>query len=188
MENSNNRIPHFPTVILKQMKCSRMRGKKGERHPDPDDPPRKRANKQRGHGTYDNDRPPIVGTVGRESGQVRLRVVHNTDRKTLEAHVHRFTLTETTCYTDEWQSYNHILREHPTCRVQKPQQKHSGAKHFSSTWMIQVVHSQLIGISWKNLMGKTPLKQQNRSFKACRHILTDRNRRGRRNVKFLLCI
>lgn len=60
-----------------------MRGKKGELHPDPDDPPRKRANKQRGHGTYDNDRPPIVGTVGRESEQVRLRVVHHTDRKRL---------------------------------------------------------------------------------------------------------
>lgn len=96
------------------MKCSRMRGKKGELHADPDDPPRKRANKQRGHGTYDNDRPPIVGTVGRESGQVRLRVVHNTDRKTLEAHVHRFTLEETTCYTDEWNAYNHIIREHST--------------------------------------------------------------------------
>lgn len=96
------------------MKCSRMRGEKGELHPDPDDPPRKRANKRRGHGTYDNDRPPIVGTVGRESEQVRLRVVHNTDRKTLEAHVHRFTMKETTCYTDEWNSYNHIIREHKT--------------------------------------------------------------------------
>jgi hypothetical protein len=53
-----------------------MRGKKGERRSDPDDPPRKRANKQRGHGTYDNDRPPIVGTVGRESDQARLRVIH----------------------------------------------------------------------------------------------------------------
>ena len=52
--------------------------------------------------------------MGRASGQVRLRVVHNTDRKTLEAHVHRFTLKETTCYTDEWQSYNHILRVHAT--------------------------------------------------------------------------
>lgn len=96
------------------MKCFRMRGKKGELHADPNDPPRKRANKQRGHGTYDNDRPPIVGTVGRESGQVRLRIIHNTDRKTLEAHVHRFTLKETTCYTDEWKSYNHIIREHST--------------------------------------------------------------------------
>jgi transposase len=41
-------------------------------------------------------------------------MVHHTDRKTLEAHVHRFTLKETTCYTDEWKSYNHIIREHPT--------------------------------------------------------------------------
>ena len=80
-------------VILKQTKCSTrsVRGKKGELHPNPEDSPRRRANKQRGHGTYDNDRPPIVGTVGRESGQVRLRVVHNTDRKTLEGHVHRFS-------------------------------------------------------------------------------------------------
>jgi len=39
-------------------------------------------------------------------------VVHHTDRKTLEKHVHQFTLKETTCYTDEWQSYNHILRDH----------------------------------------------------------------------------
>lgn len=91
-----------------------MRGKKGDLHIDCADPPRRRANKQRGHGTYDNDRPPIVGTVGRESGQVRLRVIHNTDRKTLEAHVHRFTLRKTTCYTDEWRSYNHIVRKHST--------------------------------------------------------------------------
>ena len=41
-------------------------------------------------------------------------MIHNTDRKTLEAHVHRFTLKQTTCYTDEWQSYNHIIREHKT--------------------------------------------------------------------------
>ena len=58
-----------------------MRGKKGEKHYDPEDPPRRRANKQRGHGTYDNDRPPVVGTVGRRSGQVRLRVVKHTVAK-----------------------------------------------------------------------------------------------------------
>ena len=110
----NNPKQHSPIFILKQTKCSRIRGKKGELHPDPEDPPRKRANKRRGHGTYDNDRPPIVGTVGRESEQVRLRVVHNTDRKTLEKHVHQFTLKGTTCYTDEWQAYNHIIREHDT--------------------------------------------------------------------------
>ena len=52
--------------------------------------------------------------MGRESAQVRLRMVHNTDRKTLEAHVHQFTLEKTTCYTDEWQAYDHIIREHAT--------------------------------------------------------------------------
>jgi len=72
--------------------------------------------------------------------------------------------------------------------VQKREQKQSGAKYFSSTWVMQVVHSQWIGKSWKNLLGKTSLKQQNRSFKACGHIIADCNRRGRRNVKFLLCI
>jgi transposase len=96
------------------MKCFRMLGKKGELHADPQDPPRRRANKQRGHGTYDNDRPPIVGTVGRESGQVRLRVVHHTNRKTLEGHVHRFTLAHAHCCTDEWRGYNHIIRAHST--------------------------------------------------------------------------
>jgi len=91
-----------------------MRGKKGEEHFDPLDPPRRRANKQRGHGTYANDRPPIVGTVGRESGQVRLRVVHQTTQKTLEQHVDHFTLEGTLCYTDEWNGYDHIIRPHAT--------------------------------------------------------------------------
>lgn len=91
-----------------------MLGKKGEEHFDPDDPPRRRANKQRGHGTYDNDRPPVVGTVGRETGQVRLRVVHNTDQKTLEKHVEHFTLDKAHCCTDEWLGYDHIIREHST--------------------------------------------------------------------------
>ncbi len=55
-----------------------------------------------------------MGTVGRESGQVRLRVVHHTDGDTLVAHVHRFTLAGQQVYTDEWQGYNHILRPHAT--------------------------------------------------------------------------
>ena len=49
-----------------------MRGKKGTPHTDPADPPRRRANKRRGRGTYANDRPPIVGTIGRESGHVHI--------------------------------------------------------------------------------------------------------------------
>ena len=30
--------------------------------------PGRRANRRRGHGTFANDRPPIAGVVGRESG------------------------------------------------------------------------------------------------------------------------
>ncbi len=98
----------------KQMRCIRMRGKKGEPHLDPTDPPRRRANKQRGHGTYENDRPPIVGTLGRESGKVRLRMVEHTDGQTLSAHVEHFTPQDTQVYTDEWQGYNHLDRPHNT--------------------------------------------------------------------------
>ncbi len=97
-----------------------MRGKKGERPADPLEPPRRRANQQRGHGTYDHDRPPIVGTVGRYSGQWRLRVRHHTDSKTLQQHVHGYTQQDTTGYTDEWQGYNRSKRTHHTvCQGQK---------------------------------------------------------------------
>jgi transposase-like protein len=89
-----------------------MRGKKGEKHSHPADPPRRRANKQKGHGTYANDRPPIGGSVGRESGQVRLRMVKHTDAKTLERHIAQFTQPAALVNTDEWQGYNHIARAH----------------------------------------------------------------------------
>lgn len=91
-----------------------MRGKKGDEHFDPADPPRRRANKQRGRGTYANDRPPIVGTVGRETGQVRLRVVKDTKGITLRGQVHQFTQPEAIVNTDEYQSYNQIQRMHDT--------------------------------------------------------------------------
>ncbi len=91
-----------------------MRGKKGEKHRDPTDPPRRRANKQRGHGTYENDRPPIIGTVGRESDQVRLRVAKHTDGKTLKKHLAQFTRPQAVVNTDAWQGYHHIERQRVT--------------------------------------------------------------------------
>lgn len=91
-----------------------MRGKKGDEHFDPHDPPRRRANKQRGRGTYANDRPPILGTVGRESGQVRLRVADDTKGLTLSEHVQRFTCEYALVNTDEYQSYNGIQRDRDT--------------------------------------------------------------------------
>lgn len=91
-----------------------MRGKKGREHFDPADPPRRRANKRRGRGTFTNDRPPILGTIGRQSGQVRLRVVKDTTGQALRAHVHQFTRPGTRVYTDEYDSYNGIRRTRST--------------------------------------------------------------------------
>lgn len=80
----------------------------------PHRPPRRRANKRRGRGTYANDRPPVLGTIGRSSGQIRLRVVHTTQAKTLVRHVHRFTLPSCHVFTDEYESYQGIQRQHST--------------------------------------------------------------------------
>lgn len=94
------------------MNSSRTRGKKGEEHFDPLDPPRRHANKRRGRGTYANDRPPVLGVIGRETGQVRLRVVENTQTTTLCQFVEHFTHVEALVYTDEYASYNPVQRDH----------------------------------------------------------------------------
>ncbi|MCI0714681.1 MAG: transposase [Chloroflexi bacterium] len=52
------------------------------------DPPRCRANKRRGRGTFANDRPPVLGIIGHHSGQVRLRVVEDTKQTTMRAWWH----------------------------------------------------------------------------------------------------
>lgn len=96
------------------MRCSRTRGKKGDEHFDPFDPPRGRANKQRGRGTYANDRPPVLGVIGRETGAIRLRVVQDTKSLTLCAFVEQFTQPDTLVYTDEYQSYNALKRVRAT--------------------------------------------------------------------------
>ena len=92
-------------------------GEKGVLHPDPEDPPRRRANKARGHGTWDTDRPPVVGIIGRESGQVQLILKRNSARADLEPIVLDATQVGTTVNTDEWGAYNHLSeaqRKHVT--------------------------------------------------------------------------
>ncbi len=91
-----------------------MRGKKGDRHPDPDDPPRCRANKRRGRGTYSNDRPPVLGLVGRESRQLRLEVCLDTKQATIQPEVEAATDTQATLYSDECSAYTGIDRLHRT--------------------------------------------------------------------------
>jgi len=83
-------------------------GEKGRKHADLCDPPRRRANQARGHGTWATDRPPIVGIVGRRSGYIRLRVCRHSDRATLEGLVVAHTRPDAIVNTDEWSAYGHL--------------------------------------------------------------------------------
>lgn len=98
-------------------------GEKGHKHDDPDDPPRRRANKRRGLGTMDNDRPPVLGVVGRTFGQIRLTVCDNSQQTTIQPQVEADTEPTTTLYTDEHSAYYHIAetgRGHATvCHLRK---------------------------------------------------------------------
>jgi transposase len=92
-------------------------GEKGRKHTDPLDPPRRRSNQARGHGTWASDRPPIIGVVGRRSGHIRLRVCKHSDRATLEGLVVAHTRRDAIINTDEWAAYHHLAatgRRHQT--------------------------------------------------------------------------
>src|SRR5947209_3087933 len=100
-------------------------GEKGIEHPDPDDPPRRRANGRRGHGTFANDRPPVAGMVGRESGEIHLEAVDSANANELGEFVDGSCLAGTTLNTDEWCGYNRVSGRHArTCGTED----HSGPK------------------------------------------------------------
>ena len=80
-------------------------GEKSVPHPDPDDPPRRRGNQVKGHGTFDKDRPPVPGVVGRDTGDLRLEVVRNSTKGDLVPRVLACAVAGTTVYTDEWKAY-----------------------------------------------------------------------------------
>lgn len=83
-------------------------GEKGAKKDSITDPPRQRGNQRKGKGTMANDRPPIVGTVGRSSAQIRLKVCDNTQQITIQPQVESTTLPTTTVFTDESDAYNRI--------------------------------------------------------------------------------
>ena len=85
-------------------------GEKGTPHLHPADPPRRRANKRRGRGTLANDRPPVVGVVGRETGAIRLQVVTDTQQKTVQPVVEAATTPGSIVYSDEATSFAQIGR------------------------------------------------------------------------------
>jgi transposase len=85
-----------------------MRGKKGGPHPDPDDPPRRRADKRRGHGTWANARPPAAGRAGRDGGRVYLEALARARRADLGRVVADTTTPGCTVGTDEWAADAHL--------------------------------------------------------------------------------
>jgi hypothetical protein len=98
-------------------------GEKGDQHDDPDGPPRRRANKRPGLGTMENDRPPVLGVVGRTSSRLCLTVCDDTQQTTIQPQVEADTEPTTTLYTDEHSAYRHIAemgRGHATvCHSRK---------------------------------------------------------------------
>jgi transposase-like protein len=83
-------------------------GEKGELHSARSDPPRRRANKREGRGTMHNDRAPVVGVVGRETGQIRLVVVEDTQQATVAPLLEEVTQPDATVYSDEADSFAQI--------------------------------------------------------------------------------
>jgi transposase-like protein len=94
-------------------------GQPGEEKDDDDTPPRSRANKARGRGTADQDRPPIIGAVGRESGELRLEVAPDATGETVSAFLSETTPEDIILYTDGHPAYQAIEdtpREHLTVK------------------------------------------------------------------------
>jgi transposase len=90
-------------------------GKNSTPHRDPGDSPRRRANQRKGHGTYTNDRPPIISIISRDTGEQRLWVGDRADKRTCAALIaENIPLESTILYTDEWQSYRGSHPAHAT--------------------------------------------------------------------------
>jgi transposase len=97
------------------MNCTKTRGKKSTPHRDPADPPRRRANKRKGHGTYANDRPPIISIISRDTGEQRWWVCDYADRQTCHTLMaDNVPPDRRRLYTDEWQSYRGSHPGHAT--------------------------------------------------------------------------
>ncbi len=92
-----------------------MQGKKSTPHRDPTDPPRRRANKRRGHGTYATDRPPIIHILSRSTGEERCWVVAHADGLTCKGIIAEAIPPDgTLVYSDEWRSYHGMGPAHAT--------------------------------------------------------------------------
>jgi transposase-like protein len=99
------------------MSCIKTPGKNSSPHRDPAGPPRRRANQRKGHGTYANDRPPIISILSRDTGEQRLWVGDHADTRTCRTLIaENVPADRTQLYTDEWQSDRGSHPAHATVR------------------------------------------------------------------------
>jgi transposase len=93
----------------------RTRGKTSTPHRDPTDPPRRHAHKRRGYGTYENDQPPIISVISRETGEQRFWVCDRADQRTCSALIaENIPGDSAILYTNEWQSDRGSYTAHAT--------------------------------------------------------------------------
>ncbi|MDR1819449.1 MAG: IS1595 family transposase [Methanobrevibacter sp.] len=84
-------------------------GEKGiKKNPNSDDPPRKRALKKPGRGTYDTDKPPVTTFVHRESTFTIFSVEKNLSKNLISKSMDNYINNEATIYTDEYSIYTGI--------------------------------------------------------------------------------
>ena len=113
----NRDVSRLVDKVVESDEVFQNAGEKGVLHADEEDPPRVRANKKKGLGTYENDRPPIQGFFGRQSKQIRLAVCLGARINQIQPKVESQTQTGCQCYTDEAQAYNRVAssgRKHAT--------------------------------------------------------------------------
>jgi len=104
-----NRVSEpLPDEVTEADEMFQNAGEKGAPHPDPGDPPRRRANMRRGIGTMENDRPPAAGITGRESGQARLTVRDCTKQAAIQPLALNAVLPGSVLNTDESSAYEGI--------------------------------------------------------------------------------
>lgn len=126
-------------------------GEKGLEHLNPLDPPRRRANKRRGHGNWENNRPPVVGVIGRETNQVSLQVRPSSSKDELKKVGEQATQAEAVVNTDEWQGFSFLDQSeqaHPSV-VHNPINRHWARDEDGDG--IREVHTNTIEGFWTGL-------------------------------------
>jgi transposase-like protein len=165
-DNVNETVPTAPMEgqTFEVDELYQNAGEKGEPHREPDDPPRRRANQQPGHGTYATDRPPIIHVRCRETGEVRTWVCDHADQETCRAIVRSAIPPEGTILnSDEWAGY---LKAHPC---------HQTVCHSAGEWArdddgdgVREVHCNTcegMGAALRTFL--RPLRGVHKAFLAC---------------------